>query len=136
MLYPLIPIAFCILLLLINIAFNALGFSSNTSYITATTIGNYEANYDLYKTQILANINNEQLNKLLFSLNVNKINSNSYYATSLIDNMNLYQNFVVNDQSIFSKISNLLYSLKVNQANLNTRNLLSNDLVKLNDVNN
>lgn len=136
MLYPLIPIAFCILLLLINIAFNALGFSNNTSYITSSTIGNYEANYDLYKTKILANLNNEQLNKLLFSLNLTKINSNSYYATSLIDNMNLYQNFVVNNQIIFSKISNLLYNLKINQANLSTRNLLSNDLVKLNNLNN
>lgn len=136
MLYPLIPIAFCILLLLINIAFNALGFSNNTSYITGSTIGNYEANYDLYKTKILANLNNEQVNKLLFSLNLTKINSNSYYATSLIDNMNLYQNFVVNNQIIFSKISNLLYNLKINQANLNARNLLSNDLVKLNNLNN
>ena len=135
-LYPLIPIAFCILLLLINIAFNALGFSSNTSYITATTSGNYEANYDLYKIQLLDYLNNTQLNKLLFSLNLTKINSNSYYATSLIDNMNLYQNFVVNNQDIFNKISNLLYSLKIDQANANARNVLSNDLVKLNDVNN
>ena len=136
LLYPLIPIVFCILLLLINIAFNALGFSSNVSYITNTTIGNYEANYDLYKTQIINALNNQTFNKLLFSLNLHKLNSNSYYATSLIDNMNLYQSFVINNQGIFNKISLLLYSLKTNQANLSARSILSNDLVKLNDLNN
>lgn len=136
MLYPLIPIAFCLLLLLINIAFNALGFSSNHSYITSTTIGNYEANYDLYKNQILSNLNNEQLNKLLFSFNLKKLNSNSYYATDFINNMNLYQTFVLNNQAIFSKISSLLYNLKTNQANLSAQNAISNDLVKLNDLNN
>lgn len=124
------------MLLLINIAFNALGFSSNVSYITNTTIGNYEANYDLYKTQIINALNNQTFNKLLFSLNLHKLNSNSYYATSLIDNMNLYQSFVINNQGIFNKISLLLYSLKTNQANLSARSILSNDLVKLNDLNN
>ena len=136
LLYPLIPIAFCLLLLLINIAFNALGFSNNTNYLTTSTLGNYEANYDLYKNQILNNLNNEQLNKLLFSFNLKKLNSNSYYATDFINNMNLYQSFVLNNQTIFSKISALLYNLKTNQANLTARNSLSSDLVKLNDVNN
>ncbi|MBO6103615.1 hypothetical protein J6P04_00905 [bacterium] len=136
MLYPLIPIAFCILLLLINVAFNALGFSSNVSYINGNTIGGYEANYDLYKTQILNQLNNSQLNQLLFSFNLKKLNSNSYYATDFINNMNLYQTFVLNNQTIFNKISTLLYTLKNNQANLNARSTLSNDLVKLNDVNN
>lgn len=136
LLYPLIPIVFCLLLLLINLAFNALGFSNNSSYITNSTIGNYEANYDLYKTQLLNNLNNEQLNKLLFSFNLKKLNSNSYYATDFINNMNLYQSFVLNNQGIFNKISTLLYSLKANQANLKAQSTLSNDLVKLNDVNN
>lgn len=136
LLYPLIPIAFCILLLLINVAFNALGFSSNVSYINGNTIGGYEANYDLYKTQILNQLNNSQLNQLLFSFNLKKLNSNSYYATDFINNMNLYQTFVLNNQTIFNKISTLLYTLKNNQANLNARSTLSNDLVKLNDVNN
>ncbi|MBO7084668.1 hypothetical protein J6W20_01875 [bacterium] len=122
--------------MLINIAFNALGFSNNTNYLTTSTLGNYEANYDLYKNQILNNLNNEQLNKLLFSFNLKKLNSNSYYATDFINNMNLYQSFVLNNQTIFSKISALLYNLKTNQANLTARNSLSSDLVKLNDVNN
>lgn len=134
--YPLLPIIFSCLLLLTSICFNLLGLNNKLSLLNQQDLGKYSQNYNLYKTEILDYWNNNTLNIMLQKLLTLKLNTNNFYYENLLNNINNYNNFLINNQDIFEQIGAILNQLNPNENNLQWESQISQYIYQLNDFNN
>lgn len=135
--FPLLPIFFFLILLITSIFFNIIGIKNySNQYLNNSTLNNFDSNYNDLKYQILDIWNNINLNKEILSFINNKSNSNNFFYTNLIIELNNYENYIALNQDIFNKISTILSELKLNNSNTNLQNDLQTEINNLNNLNN